>query len=80
MTAHPHEARTIAKFGPYLLLQTLEEEDFYKVRLGVHAQSGEEVAVKVIKRDFISNTSRLPKYELEAEIILVRFFFHPPHP
>jgi hypothetical protein len=30
-------------FGPYLLLQTLGEGEFAKVKLGMHAESGEEV-------------------------------------
>jgi serine/threonine protein kinase len=36
--------------GPYLLLQTLGEGEFGKVKLGSHNQWGEEVAVKLIKR------------------------------
>ncbi|KAF9896719.1 hypothetical protein BX616_006886, partial [Lobosporangium transversale] len=30
-------------FGPYLLLQTLGEGEFAKVKLGMHADSGEEL-------------------------------------
>lgn len=30
-------------FGPYLLLQTLGEGEFAKVKLGMHAETGEEV-------------------------------------
>ena len=47
--AHPR--RTIPKFGPYLLLQTLGEGELGKVKLGLHIQWGEEVAVKLIRPD-----------------------------
>src|SRR5690349_8419170 len=36
MAAHPR--RTIPRFGPYLLLQTLGEGEFGKVKLGIHVQ------------------------------------------
>lgn len=47
--AHPR--RQQVHFGSYLLLQTLGEGEFGKVKLGVHKEWGEEVAVKLIKRD-----------------------------
>lgn len=47
--AHPR--RQQVHFGNYLLLQTLGEGEFGKVKLGVHKEWGEEVAVKLIKRD-----------------------------
>lgn len=47
--AHPR--RQQVHFGNYLLLQTLGEGEFGKVKLGVHKEYGEEVAVKLIKRE-----------------------------
>ncbi|PWN49673.1 Pkinase-domain-containing protein [Violaceomyces palustris] len=47
--AHPR--RQQVHFGNYLLLQTLGEGEFGKVKLGVHKEWGEEVAVKLIKRE-----------------------------
>ncbi|PWO01232.1 Pkinase-domain-containing protein [Tilletiopsis washingtonensis] len=47
--AHPR--RQQVHFGSYLLLQTLGEGEFGKVKLGVHKEWGEEVAVKLIKRE-----------------------------
>ncbi len=50
--AHPR--RQQVHFGNYLLLQTLGEGEFGKVKLGVHKEWGEEVAVKLIKRDRVA--------------------------
>ncbi|KAG6868474.1 hypothetical protein C0993_002239 [Termitomyces sp. T159_Od127] len=66
-TAHPR--RTIPKFGPYLLLQTLGEGEFGKVKLGLHCQWGEEVAVKLIRRGSVDNSVRMSKVEREIETL-----------
>ena len=70
MAAHPR--RTIPRFGPYLLLQTLGEGEFGKVKLGIHVQWGEEVAVKLIRRGNVDNAVRLSKVEREIEVLRVR--------
>ncbi|KAG6872682.1 hypothetical protein C0995_007660 [Termitomyces sp. Mi166 len=72
-TAHPR--RTIPKFGPYLLLQTLGEGEFGKVKLGLHCQWGEEVAVKLIRRGSVDNSVRMSKVEREIEVL--RTLKHP---
>ncbi|KAI6119103.1 Pkinase-domain-containing protein [Pisolithus croceorrhizus] len=72
-TAHPR--RTIPKFGPYLLLQTLGEGEFGKVKLGLHCQWGEEVAVKLIRRGNIDTSVRMSKVEREIEVL--RTLKHP---
>ncbi|WWD16781.1 hypothetical protein CI109_101213 [Kwoniella shandongensis] len=46
--AHPR--RPMIGFGPYVLLQTLGEGEFGKVKLGVHTDYGVEVAIKLIRR------------------------------
>ncbi len=55
--AHPR--RQQVHFGNYLLLQTLGEGEFGKVKLGVHKEWGEEVAVKLIKRDKVAGDAPL---------------------
>ena len=70
--AAAHPRRTIPKFGPYLLLQTLGEGEFGKVKLGLHMQWGEEVAVKLIRRGNIDSTVRMSKVEREIEVLRVR--------
>ena len=70
--AAAHPRRTIPKFGPYLLLQTLGEGEFGKVKLGLHMQWGEEVAVKLIRRGNIDSSIRMSKVEREIEVLRVR--------
>ncbi|KAF8154401.1 hypothetical protein BJ912DRAFT_937500, partial [Pholiota molesta] len=67
--AAAHPRRTIPKFGPYLLLQTLGEGEFGKVKLGLHSQWGEEVAVKLIRRGNVDTSVRLSKVEREIEVL-----------
>ncbi|CCL99801.1 uncharacterized protein FIBRA_01825 [Fibroporia radiculosa] len=73
--AHAHPRRTIPKFGPYLLLRTLGEGEFGKVKLGLHMQWGEEVAVKLIRRGNIDTSVRMSKVEREIEVL--RTLKHP---
>ncbi|KAG9125931.1 hypothetical protein FRC07_005537 [Ceratobasidium sp. 392] len=70
-----HPKRAIPRFGPYLLLQTLGEGEFGKVKLGLHAQWGEEVAVKLIRRGNVENAIRMSKVEREIEVL--RTINHP---
>lgn len=70
--AAAHPRRPIPRFGPYLLLQTLGEGEFGKVKLGLHCQWGEEVAVKLIRRGNIDSTVRMSKVEREIEVLRVR--------
>ncbi|KZT54739.1 kinase-like protein, partial [Calocera cornea HHB12733] len=64
-----HPKRSLPKFGPYLLLQTLGEGEFGKVKLGLHEEWGEEVAVKLIRRGNVENQVRLSKVEREIEVL-----------
>ncbi|KAJ7278978.1 CAMK/CAMKL/Kin4 protein kinase [Mycena rebaudengoi] len=73
--ASAHPRRTIPKFGPYLLLQTLGEGEFGKVKLGLHAQWAEEVAVKLIRRGNVDSAVRMSKVEREIEVL--RTLKHP---
>ena len=72
--AAAHPRRTIPKFGPYLLLQTLGEGEFGKVKLGLHGQWGEEVAVKLIRRGNVDNPLRMSKVEREIEVLRVSVY------
>jgi len=83
-SAHPR--RQQVHFGNYLLLQTLGEGEFGKVKLGVHKEWGEEVAVKLIKRDRVASNggadtsttaagekdpSKMSKVEREIQVLKV---------
>jgi protein-serine/threonine kinase len=83
--AHPR--RQQVHFGNYLLLQTLGEGEFGKVKLGVHKEWGEEVAVKLIKRDKVGtpdghlqingpsrDPSKMSKVEKEIRVLKVGVF------
>lgn len=41
------------KLGPYLLLQTLGEGEFGKVKLGIHTETGQEVNHKENEMDHV---------------------------
>ncbi|KAN0065466.1 hypothetical protein ACQY0O_001302 [Thecaphora frezii] len=85
--AHPR--RQQVHFGNYLLLQTLGEGEFGKVKLGVHKEWGEEVAVKLIKREKVpgpngvqlqlDTTNRDPAKmsKVEREIQVLKDVRHP---
>ncbi|KAG0786628.1 hypothetical protein G6F57_008474 [Rhizopus arrhizus] len=62
-------------FGPYLLLQTLGEGEFGKVKFGIEIKTGQEVAIKLIRKDSIGNSSRMTK--VEREISVLRRLHHP---
>ena len=60
-------------FGPYILLQTLGEGEFGKVKLGVHGERwGEDVAIKLIKRGNVDTAQRGEKVRREIEVLKVR--------
>jgi serine/threonine protein kinase len=65
-------------FGPYILLQTLGEGEFGKVKLGIHSERwGEEVAIKLIKRGNVDTAQRGEKVRREIEVLKVRnWYFH----
>lgn len=67
--AASHPNRTIPKFGPYILLQTLGEGEFGKVKLGLHSQWAEEVAVKLIRRGSVENEVRMQKIRREIQVL-----------
>ncbi|KAK4683439.1 hypothetical protein P7C73_g6826, partial [Tremellales sp. Uapishka_1] len=66
-TAHPR--RPTVGFGPYVLLQTLGEGEFGKVKLGVHTEYGVEVAIKLIRRGSLDDETRASKVEREIDVL-----------
>lgn len=69
----PHQMpRQRIYFGPYILLQTLGEGEFGKVKLGIHSERwGEEVAIKLIKRGNVDTAQRGEKVRREIEVLKV---------
>ncbi|KAJ1779568.1 hypothetical protein LPJ77_001372 [Coemansia sp. RSA 2523] len=65
-----------AFFGPYLLLQTIGEGEFAKVKLAVHKDTSEEVAIKLIKKESIDTEVKLSKIKREiAALKAVNFSY-----
>ncbi|KAJ7689456.1 kinase-like domain-containing protein [Mycena rosella] len=64
-----HPNRPLPKFGAYYMLQTLGEGEFGKVKLGIHYKYGEEVAVKLIRRETADNEVKMAKIAREIEIL-----------
>ena len=67
--AHPQ--RTIRKLGPYLILKTLSDGEFSKVKLGLHSQWGDEVAVKLIRRRDTDTSLQMSEVERKIEMLKV---------
>ncbi|KAL1410182.1 hypothetical protein Q8F55_004187 [Vanrija albida] len=65
--AHPN--RPMIALGQYILLQTLGEGEFGKVKLGVHSDYGVEVAIKLIRRGQLDDETRANKVEREIEVL-----------
>lgn len=66
-----HPKRPMVGFGPYVLLQTLGEGEFGKVKLGVHTLHGVECAIKLIRRGSLEDESRANKVEREIDVLKV---------
>ncbi|KAJ7108640.1 hypothetical protein C8R44DRAFT_294557 [Mycena epipterygia] len=64
-----HPNRPLPKFGVYYVLNTLGEGEFGKVKLGLHSKYGEEVAIKLIRRETADNEAKMSKIAREIEIL-----------
>ncbi|KAG2185203.1 hypothetical protein INT44_001993, partial [Umbelopsis vinacea] len=60
-------------FGPYLMLQTLGEGEFGKVKLGMHIETQQEVAIKLIRKESVDNSTRLSKVEREISVLRLTY-------
>ncbi|KAJ1656576.1 hypothetical protein IWQ61_003870 [Dispira simplex] len=52
-------------FGHYVLMQTIGEGEFAKVKFAVERQTGHEVAIKLIKKESIDTEAKLSKINRE---------------
>lgn len=62
-------------FGAYDLIKTLGEGEFGKVKLAVHRETGQSVAVKLIRKS--SMTDKVRKRKLQQEIAIFQLVDHP---
>ncbi|OMH82788.1 Serine/threonine-protein kinase KIN4 [Zancudomyces culisetae] len=58
-------------FGPYVLLQTIGEGEFAKVKLGLHKETREDAAIKMIKKEWINSDVKLAKITREISALKV---------
>lgn len=68
---HLPPGRKPTVFGPYLLLQTMGEGEFGKVKFGIEVKTGQEVAIKLIRKDSMDSSSRMTKVEREISVLRV---------
>ncbi|KAJ9081356.1 hypothetical protein DSO57_1015438 [Entomophthora muscae] len=61
-------------FGPYVLLYTIGEGEFAKVKYGIHSDSGEEAAIKLIRKENV-DSDKLSK--IKREISVLKSLSHP---
>lgn len=71
----PTERRTGQRIGQYSVRETLGEGSFGKVKLAVHSDSGQEVALKIIARKKL--ISRDMAGRVEREIQYLQLLRHP---
>lgn len=64
-----HKKSHYNAFGPYRLGRTIGQGEFGKVKLGYHLQSGQEIAIKLIKKESIAQPARRQKLVREINIL-----------
>lgn len=79
---HPHQhhpGRPLQpgqqRFGQYVIISTLGEGSFGKVKLAVHQQTGQKVALKIISRRKLINKDMAGR--VEREIQYLQLLRHP---
>ena len=63
--------RKVSRLGPFLLLKTLGVGEFGKVKMARHVETGQTVAVKLVKKQNIDSSSQLEKIRMEIDILKV---------
>jgi BR serine/threonine kinase len=62
--------------GPYLLGQTLGSGSMGKVKLGTHSETGQKVAIKILRKDMLTRNPLLRR-KVEREIAVMKLMDHP---
>lgn len=72
-----------SKIGPYLVGKTLGVGSTGHVKLGVHVETGQHVAIKIIPRDILQDSTSSPekihllRKKMEREITIMKLIQHP---
>ena len=73
--ASPSQVRNNQRLGQYKVVKTLGEGSFGKVKLAVHAVSGQQVALKIISRKRVMQKDMQGR--VEREIQYLQLLRHP---
>ncbi|ORX47992.1 Pkinase-domain-containing protein, partial [Hesseltinella vesiculosa] len=57
------------QLGAYQLTKELSDGEFGQIRLGIHSQTREKVAIKLIRKDSDITTSKMDKIQLEIDVL-----------
>ncbi|KAI9354931.1 kinase-like domain-containing protein [Pilaira anomala] len=63
------QSKRAPRLGQFLLLKTLGVGEFGKVKMAKHFETGQTVAVKLVKKENIDSSSQLEKIRMEIEIL-----------
>ncbi|KAL6042729.1 Serine/threonine-protein kinase brsk1 [Balamuthia mandrillaris] len=66
----------IHSVGPFTLGKTLGEGATGKVKLGRHNVTGQQVAIKIVSKDFLHKSPNMRK-KVEREIVIMKLMNHP---
>lgn len=69
-------ADRMERVGPYKLVKKLGEGSSGKVKLGVHTETGQEVAIKILDKNKLISDAKLLR-RVEREIAVMRLIRHP---
>eukprot|EP00741_Cyanophora_paradoxa_P001769 tig00000073_g1715.t2 len=62
--------------GPFILGKTLGVGSTGKVKLGIHKDTGQKVAIKIVKKEFLESKPSLRR-KIEREIAVMKLIDHP---
>mmetsp|Transcript_25549 Transcript_25549/g.42029 ORF Transcript_25549/g.42029 Transcript_25549/m.42029 type:complete len:657 (-) Transcript_25549:589-2559(-) len=66
----------VQHIGPFILGKTLGVGSTGKVKLGTHKETGQKVAIKIVKKEFLESKPSLRK-KIEREIAVMKLIDHP---
>jgi len=75
MSSTPRKTRGAKSIGHYVLMKTIGEGTFGKVKLGTHILTGERVAVKVLEKERIVDIADVER--VAREIHILKLIRHP---
>lgn len=72
----PQQQQPVAAVGPYLIGRTLGAGSTGKVKLGTHNETGQQVAIKILRKDLLTSNPSLRR-KVEREVAAMKLLDHP---